>query len=299
VARTAAAADTLAYWLLRASSAVVATLPEHAAIRGGELAGRIWHFTDSKRRSMARRHMTRVLGQGADVDGATRKMFAAYGRYWAEVLWAREKRVPGMALAVETVGIEYLQRARDEGAGLIYAVPHVGNWEVAATASVGQGVPVMAVAESLSNRRLSSWFVGLRAAFGIEAVLAEPGRSLMKELQGMVERNGAAALLCDRDLRGRGVPVKFFGEQTTLPAGPVWLAMRSGAALLPVACFFLEGPGHRLVVLPPIRVPEEGTRAERIAAGTQLVAAALEELVRMAPSQWHLLQPNWPSDRTG
>jgi phosphatidylinositol dimannoside acyltransferase len=243
--------------------------------------------------------MTRVLGQGGDVNGATRKMFAAYGRYWAEVLWAREKRVPGMAAAVETVGIEYLQRARDEGAGLIYAVPHVGNWEVAATASVGIGVPVMAVAESLSNRRLSSWFVGLRSSFGIEAVLAEPGRSLIKDLQGMVDRNGAAALLCDRDLRGRGVPVEFFGEKTTLPAGPVSLAMRSGAALLPVACFFLDGPGHRLVALPPIRLPEEGTRSERIAAGTQLVAAALEELIRMAPSQWHLLQPNWPSDRTG
>jgi phosphatidylinositol dimannoside acyltransferase len=299
VRRRAAAADTLSYWLLRFGSAIMAVLPERGAIQVGEWVGRVWHLTDSKRRNMARRHMTRVLGPDGDVDAATRRVFAAYGRYWAEVLWAREKRIPAMAAAVETVGLEYLERARDEGAGLIYAVPHVGNWEVAATASVGIGVPVMAVAESLSNRRLSSWFVGLRSSFGIEAVLAEPGRSLMKDLQGMVDRNGAAALLCDRDLRGRGVPVKFFGEATTLPAGPVSLAMRSGAALLPVACFFLDGPGHRLVALPPVRVPEEGTRSERIAAGTQLVAAALEELIRMAPSQWHLLQPNWPSDRTG
>ncbi len=287
----------MAYWLLRLGSAIVAVLPERAAIRLGEWAGRLWYLTDSKRRAMARRHMARALGADADVDTATRSVFSAYGRYWAEVLWAREKRIPAMAAAVETVGLHYLERARDEGAGLIYAVPHVGNWEVAATASVGIGVPVMAVAESLSNRRLSSWFVGLRSSFGIEAVLAEPGRSLMKDLQGMVDRNGAVALLCDRDLRGRGVPVEFFGEKTTLPAGPVSLAMRSGAALLPVACFFLEGPGHRLVVLPPIRIPEEGTRSERIAAGTQLVASALEELIRLAPSQWHLLQPNWPSDR--
>jgi KDO2-lipid IV(A) lauroyltransferase len=154
----------------------------------------------------------------------------------------------------------------------------------------------MAVAESLSNRRLSEWFVRLRADFGIEAVLAEPGRSLMKDLQGMLERNGAAALLCDRDLRGRGIPVEFFGEETTLPAGPVSLAMRTGAALLPISCIFREGSGHCLVVLPPLQVPEEGTRAERMAVGTQMLASALEELIRIDPSQWHLLQPNWPSD---
>ena len=223
----------MAYWLLRLGSAIVAVLPERAAIRLGEWAGRLWYLTDSKRRAMARRHMARVLGPDAEVDTATRSVFSAYGRYWAEVLWAREKRIPAMAAAVETVGLEYLERARDEGAGLIYAVPHVGNWEVAATASVGIGVPVMAVAESLSNRRLSSWFVGLRSSFGIEAVLAEPGRSLMKDLQGMVERNGAAALLCDRDLRGRGVPVEFFGEKTTLPAGPVSLAMRQRSGPAP------------------------------------------------------------------
>jgi KDO2-lipid IV(A) lauroyltransferase len=30
---------------------------------------------------------------------------------------------------------------------------------------------------------------------------------------------------------------------------------------------------------------------------TEDVAAALEDLIRRAPEQWHLFQPNWPSDR--
>jgi KDO2-lipid IV(A) lauroyltransferase len=29
---------------------------------------------------------------------------------------------------------------------------------------------------------------------------------------------------------------------------------------------------------------------------TQMLAYELEELVRQAPEQWHLFQPNWPSD---
>jgi len=33
-----------------------------------------------------------------------------------------------------------------------------------------------------------------------------------------------------------------------------------------------------------------------VAAGTSAIAQELEGLIRRAPTQWHLLQPNWPSD---
>jgi KDO2-lipid IV(A) lauroyltransferase len=29
---------------------------------------------------------------------------------------------------------------------------------------------------------------------------------------------------------------------------------------------------------------------------TQALAAEMESLIRQAPEQWHLVQPNWPSD---
>ncbi len=57
--------------------------------------------------------------------------------------------------------------------------------------------------------------------------------------------NRIVCLLSDRDLTGDGVEVEFFGERTTLPAGPATLALRTGAALLPVAVYFRSGPGPR------------------------------------------------------
>jgi KDO2-lipid IV(A) lauroyltransferase len=33
-----------------------------------------------------------------------------------------------------------------------------------------------------------------------------------------------------------------------------------------------------------------------VAAGTQKLATELESLIRRAPEQWHMFQPNWPSD---
>jgi lauroyl/myristoyl acyltransferase len=49
---------------------------------------------------------------------------------------------------------------------------------------------------------------------------------------------------------------------------------------------------HEAIDIPPLQ-----TRQERVAAGTQLFAAALEDIIRAAPEQWHLFQANWPSDR--
>jgi KDO2-lipid IV(A) lauroyltransferase len=96
-------------------------------------------------------------------------------------------------------------------------------------------------------------------------------------------------------LRGRGVAVEFFGERTTLPAGAATLALKTGAPLLPVAPYFEDG-GHRVVIRPPIPVPNVGSRSEQVRAMTQALAIEMEDLIRANPRQWHLVQPNWPSD---
>jgi KDO2-lipid IV(A) lauroyltransferase len=53
------------------------------------------------------------------------------------------------------------------------------------------------------------------------------------------------------------------------------------------------------VVRPPVPAERQGDglRAD-VTRVTQLLANELEGLIRAAPEQWHLLQPNWPSDRS-
>lgn len=75
---------------------------------------------------MARRHMRRVLGPEADADVAAKQVMVSYGRYWAEALWARAKRVPEMMEHTTEDGLEKLYKARDEGTGMIIALPHMG-----------------------------------------------------------------------------------------------------------------------------------------------------------------------------
>ena len=148
---------------------------------------------------------------------------------------------------------------------------------------------------SSSHRDLFEWFVDLRRSFGFEVVALGPdaGPATARALRA----NHVLALLCDRDLTGTGPEVEFFGERTTLPGGPATLALRPGAPILPTAIYF-DGPScRRAAVMPPLDTTRQGKLRDDVQRVTQDLAHALEDLIRRAPEQWHLLQPNWPSDR--
>lgn len=285
------------YLILRAGAGLIGLLPAPAARWLGRVGGLAWHFFAKGRREMSRRHMRRVLGDGADIERAARSVMQSYGRYYAETLWVRGSRVEQLKRDTDVEGLQRIIDARNEGTGMIYGLPHVGNWEVAAPVAVTEKVPVVAVAEKLANNRITDWFTDLRADFGIEIVLATGRTEVMRKLETALRDNKAVALLSDRDLKGRGVEVEFFGERTTLPPGPATLALRTGAPLFPVGTFFAGNHGYRVVVRPPIPVPEHGSRTEKVSEMTQALAREMEELIREAPDQWHLVQPNWPSDR--
>lgn len=287
----------LVYGAYRLAAGMVGLLPEPVMRRLGTLAGRLAYRWGGRRREMARRHMRRVLGDVADLEVVAREVFASYGRYWAEVLWLRPRRLPAVLEHIHVDGLEFALAARDAGTGMIFALPHVGNWEVAGAIARREDIALVAAAEALANRRVVSWFVSLREQLGIGVVLADGSAGVMRRLRRFLQQGGAVALLTDRDLSGRGLPVSFFGEKTTLPVGAVGLALRSGAPILPVASYFAPGRGHHLVVGEPLPMPAEGPQEERLRQGMAVLAEALEEMVRVAPTQWHLLQPNWPSDR--
>lgn len=289
--------DRLVYAAYRTGSAFVGALPEPVIRWGGSLIGRLaWTWADS-RKTMARRHMARVLGDGAPAERAARRVFAAYGRYWAEVFWYRPRRFAQVEEKVQIDGLDHLRQAVAAGRPVILTLPHLGNWEMAATAAERAGVRITAVAESLGNPLITEWFLRVRKKLAIDIVLTGQGGSATRKLIEALRAGQTVALLSDRDLTGRGVEVEFFGERTTLPAGPAALAVRTGAAIIPVACYFQDGAGHHAVIEPELEVPIEGSTEERVKETTQRLAGILELQIRRHPEQWHLVQPNWPSDR--
>jgi phosphatidylinositol dimannoside acyltransferase len=278
------------YYRFRAASAVANALPERLAV---PLASRLasWAVLFVGNREMVARHQRRASSvplDGRAVDRAVRGAFASYGRYWMESF-----RVPSMdpervAAGLSIEGLAHLEAARAAGKGAILAIPHLGGWDVGGAWFVRKGFPLTVVVEPLEPPELFEWFVRLRQSFGFTVVPLglRAGTAVIRALRA----NQIVALLADRDIGGGGVEVDFFGERTTLPAGPATLARRMQAPLHPTAIFF-RGRGHHVVIRPAVSL--EGS----VADVTQRMATEMAALIRRAPDQWHLFQPNWPSDR--
>jgi KDO2-lipid IV(A) lauroyltransferase len=284
------------YAAYRVGSAVARSLPGPALKPFAGGAGWAAARAMSGRREMVRRHQQRVRPElrGRDLEQAVDAVFRSYSDYWIESF-----RLPGTSAEVldaglVTEGFHHLRDAFDTGRGVIAAMPHLGAWEWAAFwLTQVQDIPVTTVVEQIEPPELAAWFTDLREQLGMEIVPLGPesGPRVLKALAD----GRLVSLLCDRDIAGGGVEVEFFGERTTLPAGPATLALRTGVALVPSTCFF-EGDRHRGVVLPPLDTSRHGKLRDDVARVTQDLAHALEHLIRLAPEQWHLLQPNWPSD---
>ncbi len=193
-------------------------------------------------------------------------------------------------------GYDYVTKALEPGNGVILALPHLGGWEWAGRWLADRGHGVTAVVEEIEPPELFEWFADLRSKLGMHIVCLGPNAG--REVLAALKRNEVVCLLSDRDIQRTGIDVDFFGETTTIPAGPATLSLRTGAPLLPTAVYFTDRTdGHLGIVRPPIDVTRsgDGLRAD-VKRVSQALAAELEYLIRRAPHQWHLFQPNWPSD---
>jgi len=250
------------------------------------------------RRTMVERHQQRVHGAPMSrwqLERQVRRTFASYARYWAESL--RLPSVPAAELdrLMSYEGLDHLDDALAAGHGAIFVTPHLGGWDPGGAWFTRRGYALTAVVEPLEPPEVFEWFAEFRRSIGMEIVPLGPkaGTAIITALKA----NRPVALVCDRDLQGNGVEVEFFGERTTLPSGPATLAFRTGAPLLPVAVYFRDPEGYHGVVRPPLAVERQGSLREDVTRVTQAIALELEAFIRRAPEQWHLLQPNWPSDR--
>ena len=252
-------------------------------------------------RAMVMRHLRRVDPSltGKQLHVATQQAFVSYTRYYLETFRLPSQSTSQIAAGHQVEGFEHIERAASHGKGTILALPHMGGWEWSGRWLIDQGFQLTAVVERLENTELFEWFVNLRSTYGVNviALTDDAGVAVGKALRD----NHVVSLLCDRDIpkdgKRTGVEVQFFGETTTVPAGPAFFALRTGASLLPMATFFTPGAnGHKAVIRPALVVERQGSLREDVSRISQLLMLEIENLIRQAPEQWHLFQPNWPSD---
>lgn len=290
--------ERLAYWEYRAAERVAMALPESIGRKLFSMAGAVAYRIAPGARSTVSSNLARVLGQSAEsplVEAASREAFGSYARYWYDTFRIRVIPPEEFLKRHGSIGLEHIERALEGGRGAVLALPHLGNWDAAGHWLHVLGHSMSAVAEELRPRRVYALFLEHRRALGIGIVPLRDSRKVTEDLVRLLGGNELIALVCDRDLKNRGVEVMMFGEGRRMPAGPALLSLATGSPLLPCATYDTDD-GWSVVIGPPLEIERSGDRRKDVIALTQKLAEEFERAIAAAPTQWHMFQPAWPKN---
>lgn len=288
-----------AYALYRLGAAVTRGLPAPLVGTVSDLLSRQAPRFSDDRSAQVERNLRRILGDDLDerdLDRLVGETFADYARYYVESARLPDMSIDEIDAGFTVEGFEHVEDALAEGPGPILVLPHLGGWEWAGFwLSLVPRYEVTVVVEPLQPPELHDWFVKFRHDLGMNVITlaADAGTRIVQAIKA----GHVVCLLSDRHVGGAAVDVEFFGEITQLPAGPATMALRTGCKLLPTGVYHTDYGTHGIVRPDPGFERTDARLRDDATTLTQILAIELEWLIRQAPTQWHLMTPNWPSDR--
>jgi KDO2-lipid IV(A) lauroyltransferase len=181
--------------------------------------------------------------------------------------------------------------ALQSGKGVILASCHFGNPELAIQACLSRGIDVLALTEPLQPARLSRLVDGLRASQGL-TFLPVSVASVKKVVRHLKEGK-VVALMCDRDIQGPKALLPFFGEEAYMPTGPVEVAMRTGAIIIPVFSHRLDGDRLEVQLEEPLDLVSTGNFEADVLTNAQRFLERFRKHLTQDPGQWAVLEAIW------
>jgi lauroyl/myristoyl acyltransferase len=233
------------YYLFILADKVISKVPIRITRAIAHAGAFFYYHAFPRKRRLILRNMRRALGPEATdaaVRATARRACRYYADYWVDIFWLPTQTRAYVLERFAKSNALPLEAAAAVGKGALIVLPHYGSWEAGAVylSSLGR---FAAVAEVLKPPELFDMFCRLRAGVGIDIFPYNHKPESRDKMVEALKGGTILALLCDRDLRGTGVEVEFFGERTTLPPGPAVLAMRSGSPIICVTVRNLDDDG--------------------------------------------------------
>ncbi|MGA0588015.1 lysophospholipid acyltransferase family protein [Dyella sp. KRB-257] len=191
---------------------------------------------------------------------------------------------------VEIQGLAHLEQALAQGHGVIAMTAHFGNFPWIALALAARGYPVAAVYKE-ANDFVPDFFGRIMQDYGVTPirVIGRKRAGLARPILGAL-REGRIVLMHMDQSTPNGLPVPFFGRSAWTPSGPVVLARRSGATILPMFMHH-QGGGHRLAIQAPYPLGQQADGA--LQEDLQRLSAVIEQAVRAEPQEWYWVHRRW------
>jgi Kdo2-lipid IVA lauroyltransferase/acyltransferase len=196
----------------------------------------------------------------------------------------------------EVVGAEIAQALAAQGGPAIFASAHLANWEIMPLVCAARARPLATVYRAASNPFVDKVIRDLRdEAAGGRAVMFPKGAVGARDSVAHLLRGGWLGMLVDQKMND-GVPAKLFGHVAMTARAPAAFALRYGSPLLPAHVERLGPARLRVILEPPLPMPNTGDRTADVQALTEALNARLERWIRARPEEWLWMHRRWPKE---
>ncbi len=243
-------------------------------------------------------NLRHVLGPGPDdaaIRLASRQVLRNLAKNYFDLIKMPHFKPEDIQRLVSTHDVHYLVDAVARGKGVVLVTAHYGSFDMAVQVLAARSVQTNILVEALRPERLLDHVVSLRSSQGLNVIPARSGA--LQAILRSLRRGEMVLFACDRDLTGDSPTAVFFGEETGVPDIAVRMALRTGAAVVPVFNRRRDDGRYDVWVEPPIEVSQTGNGAA--AEYTKQIIQIMEKYIRSCPEQWVVLESIWHRDNSG
>ena len=293
----------LEYGAVLAVGALVRALPHAAAQAFVWPLARLAYALAGSRRREARRRLRLVLGPGVperDIRRAAWVSFRNTAFNLVDMLRIRRfdaaelrRQVPGGDDAIARLRAEL---AGAGGRGVVLALPHCGNWDLAGSIVELAGLPIFSVAAKQRNPFMNRLMNRMRGGHGMEVLERDGGPRVYMEMLRRIRRGQVCAILPDTRSRTPALSVPFLGGTANLARGMALLAIQAGAPIVPVVMRRVAWRRFEIEFFPTLRPDPAADRDAEEMRITREVIDHFDAAIRATPEQWFWYNRRWVLD---
>ena len=283
--------EALEYWSVVFVRAVATRLPDSMVRAWGTILGSLFYAIDRPHRRVALTNLEQCFPNrsASERRAIARATFAHFGQVLLKLLTFSALTPEQMLERAEYEGDERVRLAYAKGKGVLFFTGHFGFWECQAIAHGAKLRPIGVLARSLDNSRLNDLLERIRTGTGNHVIYRQG--AVRRVLKTLAAGQGVALLIDQHMHSSDAIWVSFFRRPAATTSTLAAIALRTGAAVIPVFAEPLPGGRYRFIYEAPVEPPPDGPDAIR--EFTQRCTDVLEMHVRKKPELWLWMHRRW------
>ena len=226
-------------------------------------------------------------------DTITDKLAYNCGISALELLFSATNRHEMTFNSIRIQGGENLDRALENGKGVVAVSAHLGNFTLIGPKMVAAGYPFSMLIKELEYTGIARTLRTIQDMQGGRYIYIKPWREALRQILTCLRKNEVVCLLSDERKGQSEVHVDFFGHPAQTATGAAVFSLKTGAPLVPIFIVRHEDGSHTIFIEPQLNVNLSGNQKEDITSLTAASTKAIEDYVRKYPDQWFWLNNRW------